>query len=63
VILVENALQIILFCNILISQRKYTEAKQMLFPCLLKAQQSLGPSHELTEILLNLDARVVRPYF
>jgi len=42
-----------LLCGILIAQRKYAEAEQILSPCLQKAQRILGPSHRLTKFLLD----------
>jgi len=50
-----------LLCRILMYQKKYTEANQILSPCLEKAQRVFGPSHPLTQGLLQLDANI-RPY-
>jgi len=43
-----------LLCHILMCQRKFAEANQILTPCLQKAQRILGPSHVGTKRLLDI---------
>eukprot|EP00633_Aureoumbra_lagunensis_P008646 CAMPEP_0197306188 /NCGR_PEP_ID=MMETSP0891-20130614/2844_1 /TAXON_ID=44058 ORGANISM="Aureoumbra lagunensis, Strain CCMP1510" /NCGR_SAMPLE_ID=MMETSP0891 /ASSEMBLY_ACC=CAM_ASM_000534 /LENGTH=154 /DNA_ID=CAMNT_0042788135 /DNA_START=397 /DNA_END=861 /DNA_ORIENTATION=+ len=51
-----------LLCQILIAQRKYDEAKQILSPCLEKVQRVLGDSHDLTTVLLQIEG-MIRSHF
>jgi len=47
-----------LLCRILIAQRKFAEAKQILSPCLQKAQRIFGSSNDYYRKLFELDAHI-----